>query len=263
MVGIPAAVALDSPACALHRAGVRADEVRVEWSTPDAMASEDERAARFALLSADERERGLRIRAVAARETHALAHAIARSALARAAGVDPDAIAFRTGPRGKPEIAGPPAAAALGFNLSHTDGLAACALARDAAVGVDVEARDRKVDPLLIAARFFAPAECAALEALDAERRRERFLALWTAKEALLKALGAGIAGGLAHVVFDLAAETPRLTAGPLAGDPARWQIALFAPTPSHLLALAVERAPGAALRSVRVERAPRFAARD
>jgi len=239
---------------------VRSDPVRVEVATPDAMASEAERTAALAILSQAERERAARIRAAPARDVFVLAHALARAALARAAGVPADAIALRAGARGKPEVAGPASALALRFNLSHTDGLAAFALARDAAVGVDVETRAREIDALALAARFFAPAETAALRALDPAPRRERFLALWTLKEALLKALGVGIAGGLAHVAFDPASDPPRLLPGALAGDPARWQLALLAPTPQHLLALAVERAPGAPDRIVQLERAPRLA---
>jgi 4'-phosphopantetheinyl transferase len=225
---------------------VRADLVRVELATPDAMESEAERTACEAVLSAPERERAGRIRDASARDHFVLAHALARTALARAAAVDPGRIALRIGPRGKPEIDAPPEARPFRFNLSHTDGLAACAIARSAAVGVDVEARDRSVDPLPLAARFFAPAETAVLRALGDEPRRQRFLAVWTLKEALLKAIGVGIAGGLARVAFDLDAEPPRLLAGGVAGDPARWQLLVLAPTPRHLLALAVERGAGA-----------------
>jgi 4'-phosphopantetheinyl transferase len=230
----------------VHRAPVHADGVRVELATPDALASGAERAACEGVLSANERERAARIRGAGARDAFVLAHALARHALARAAGVAAGEIALTTGPRGKPEITGPLAARAIRFNLSHTEGLAACALVRDAAIGVDVETRDRRVDPLPLAARFFAPAETAALRTLDTEPRREAFLRLWTSKEALLKAIGVGIAGGLASVAFDLATDPPRLLPGPLAGDPERWQLAHLAPTPHHILALAVERSGGA-----------------
>jgi 4'-phosphopantetheinyl transferase len=224
---------------------VHPDPVRVELATPDAMASESERAAALAILSPGERERAARMRVPAARDAWLLAHALARKALAREAGVAPEVIELAAGARGKPEVAGPAAARALRFNLSHTDGLAAVALARGAAVGVDVEARDREIDALALAARFFAPAETDALRALDGAARRARFVALWTLKEALLKALGVGIAGGLARAAFDAAADPPRLLPGELAGEPARWQLELHAPTSRHVLALAVERAPG------------------
>jgi 4'-phosphopantetheinyl transferase len=232
--------------------------VRVEVATPEAMASAADRAACEAVLSAEERARAARIRPAEGRTTFVLAHALARGAIARAAGIAPGAIAFATREHGKPDVADPPAARVLGFNLSHTAGLAACAIAHGAQVGVDVEARDRDVDPIAIAERFFAPAEIATLRALDPARQRERFLTLWTLKEALLKAIGSGISGGLALAAFDLACDPPRVLAAP-GGDASRWQVALLAPTPRHVLAIAVERAPGGADRSVTLARPARL----
>jgi long-chain acyl-CoA synthetase len=63
-----------------------------------------------------------------------------RPALGRYLGVEPRAIAFTHGVRGKPALAG--AAAALQFNLSHSGAFALLALSRDKAVGVDVRVID-------------------------------------------------------------------------------------------------------------------------
>jgi len=57
---------------------------------------------------------------------------------------------------------------------------------------VDVE-RIRPLDELVLARRWFAPAEVAALEALSGEERRAEFFACWTRKEAYVKALGSGL----------------------------------------------------------------------
>lgn len=233
----------------MHRALVRAGLVRVELATPDSIADPAARAACEALLSSDERARAGRIRVGSARERYVLAHGLARRALADALALAPARLAFRSGTRGKPEVAEPPEALALRFNLSHGDGLAACAITRGVEVGVDVEALDRALDPLTLAERFFAPSETNALRALDPAARGARFLTLWTLKEAVSKALGSGIGSGLRGVVLSLTGAEPALLPGGAAGDPRDWQLALLAPTPRHLLALALQRGAGPDLR--------------
>ena len=61
-----------------------------------------------------------------------------------------------------------------------------------APVGVDVERRDRSGD-LDVTRVAFADDEQAELEALPPAARASAFLAAWTRKEALLKALGHGL----------------------------------------------------------------------
>jgi 4'-phosphopantetheinyl transferase len=222
---------------------VGADEVRVELVAPESIAEGAEQAACEALLGPEERTRAARIRVQAARQRFVVTHALARLALSRAAPVAPEAWSFRVGPHGKPEIAGPRAGAGLRFNLSHTDGLAACAVVRDLEVGIDAEAGARLGDPLALAERFFAPREVAALRALAGDARRQHFLDLWSLKEALLKALGVGIAGHLADVSFEIEAGRPRLAEpGGAGGNPGDWQLALLRPTSRHRVALALRR---------------------
>lgn len=219
-----------------------ADEVRVELVAPGALG-EAELAACGALLGPGERARAARLRAPAAQRRFVVAHALARLALSRAAGVPPESWSFRTGPHGKPEVDGPPAGAGLRFNLSDTEGLVACAVARDLDVGVDAEAGARLRDPLALAQRFFAPGEVAALRSLAEAERRAAFLDLWSLKEALLKAVGVGIPGRLARVAFELGAGGPRLVdPGDVGGAPDDWQLALLHPTPEHRVALALRR---------------------
>ena len=78
--------------------------------------------------------------------------------------------------------------------MSHTDGMALLAFARDCRVGVDVE---RRIDDLDVA--DFGRGIFSALERqmLDAARpdSAARLLSIWTRKEALLKALGTGLSG--------------------------------------------------------------------
>jgi len=97
------------------------------------------------------------------------------------------------------------------------------------------------VDAGAIAARFFAPAETAQISALDGEARRDRFFDLWTLKEALVKALGLGMAATLYSLAFTVGADGGiHVDAPDLDSD--AWQFALFAPGPRHRLAVAVGR---------------------
>ena len=84
----------------------------------------------------------------------------------------------------------------------------------DQPVGIDVEKiRDlpRGID---IAQTYFAPAESRALNRLRGTARRDAFFALWTHKEALVRALGLSLAPNLARLEFDLdPAGGPRLVA--------------------------------------------------
>ena len=74
------------------------------------------------------------------------------------------------------------------FNLSHTRGLAACAIARDVSIGIDVECLERNTDWGSIAGRYFSRFETRALAALPVGERPERFFEDWTLKEAYVKA---------------------------------------------------------------------------
>ena len=85
----------------------------------------------------------------------------------------------------------------LGFNWSHSGGYALIAIARHCAPGIDIERRRDRPRALDIAERYFRKDELAVLATTQGEARSAKFLQLWTAKEAVLKALGRGIAFGL------------------------------------------------------------------
>ena len=76
----------------------------------------------------------------------------------------------------------------LRFSISHTDGLWACAFAREA-VGLDVQKR-RACEKEKLAARFFHPAEAAFV------KDGGDFFAVWCAKESYVKLTGRGIDAG-------------------------------------------------------------------
>lgn len=97
---------------------------------------------------------------------------------------------------GKPFLA--PPREGLQFNLTHTRDVTLFVFAWGTRVGIDVEWRHRDVNVEPLAKRFLSAAErVEILASEDGAERRERFLRCWTRKEALLKAIGTGLAGGL------------------------------------------------------------------
>lgn len=91
---------------------------------------------------------------------------------------------------GKPILASP--YNFLHFNLSHCANLAAVALSIDGPVGIDLEAKERAPDLLECESTFCHPAEMLRLST-DSAKRSLQLLEIWTAKEAILKALGTGL----------------------------------------------------------------------
>jgi 4'-phosphopantetheinyl transferase len=168
--------------------------------------------------------------------------ALARTALARYSGTPPHGLRFGTDRFGRPELTSP-ALPGLCFSLARTAGLAVGLFAFDREVGVDVE-RVAPIDAIALAARFFSPQEAAGLSALEGSAIPTRFYALWTLREAYLKARGVGLTLPLDQLVFH---PTPSGGAaaefGPAIGDdPAGWQFGLTWLTRRHLAATCIRR---------------------
>ncbi|AND70394.1 hypothetical protein ATSB10_29400 [Dyella thiooxydans] len=103
---------------------------------------------------------------------------------------------------------------ALRFNWSHSGERALVAVARSVQPGIDLEHRARRTrDVQALARRFFAEAEATALARCDDAGRPLHFLRLWTAKEALLKAQGRGLAFGMDRVAVSVGPGAPELLA--------------------------------------------------
>jgi 4'-phosphopantetheinyl transferase len=177
------------------------------------------------------------------REVAAAAHSLLGRLLTGYGDIDLPPEITRT-ERGKPFA---PSLPGIDFNLSHARDHVLIAFARGQPLGVDIERIDRNIDIEGLARRFYATAEADALGALHEPLRAEAFVRLWTCKEAVLKALGEGIAFGLDRVAFALDGDgvPTRLAAlADEAGHPDAWQIALLEPAPGFLGALAWRGGP-------------------
>lgn len=233
----------------------RPDEVHLWVVEPEKVEEPRLLAAYLALLGADERERHQRFRFEKHRRQFLVSHALVRVTLSRYAPVAPQDWRFSTNAYGRPEIAGD-AVPGLRFNLSHTDGMAVCAVALGAEVGADVEHSARPGQTVELAESFFSRSEVAALHALPGSRQRERFFDYWTLKESYIKARGAGLSLPLDQFAFHLEpGRPPRISFDPRMGDdPETWQFVQVKLSDEHPAAVAVRRARGLPL-SVRCQR--------
>src|SRR6185295_2220740 len=99
------------------------------------------------------------------------------------------------------------AEAGLSFNISHTRSLIVLAVAKERAVGVDVENVQAREIEIRVADRFFAVPEVAALHAVPPDRQQYRFFEYWTFKESYIKARGMGLSLPLGKFGFHFPAE--------------------------------------------------------
>jgi 4'-phosphopantetheinyl transferase len=166
-------------------------------------------------LDEGERARAARFRFDDDRHLYIAAHALLRRTLSERGPLPPAAWRFTAGPNGKPELAEP--SFGLTFNLTHCRGFAACAVARGTVLGIDAEVPGGRFDADLPAA-VLTPPELTLLDATD--DREGAFLALWTLREAYVKARGTGLSEPFERYRADL--DPPRVI--PVPGDECPWR---------------------------------------
>lgn len=214
------------------------------WCIP--LEQNDERMHRLqGLLQANERQRIERLVNHDARRRMVVARAALRSVLAQYVPEPAGALTFVYGPHGKPALQDWPA---MGFNLSHSHGLALCVVALDRTVGVDIEHRRRLADDDAVARRFFASEEYAVYASLPPDQRASGFFNAWTRKEAFIKAIGDGLSRPLDEFLVTLRpGNAPKLlTIKTAPQETTRWTL-LDLPCPSgYTAALAIDGVPAA-----------------
>lgn len=188
-----------------------------------------------ALLDDAERDRASRFVRPADALRYRVSHGALRTILGGRIGIAPQGVRFARGEHGKPRLAGD----APHFSLSHSGTLALVAVSAERDVGVDVEDLRPVPSAAELAERQFATADARRLAAAPPDVRDLRFLRTWTALEAILKAEGVGLAGGLAGVeVRDTGeARGTASVAGSSAGP--AWSVRWLALGPAHVGAVA------------------------
>jgi 4'-phosphopantetheinyl transferase len=206
------------------------------------------------LLSPDEVARWQGFRFEHDRHEYLVAHVLVRSVLSSYVGISPGDWRFQAGPHGKPEVQVGRGVPPLRFNLSHTRGLAAVAVAGGGEVGADVEWLGQPVGPDL--ARWaLAEAEYLALQEAPGPDWARTFFSVWTLKEAYLKACGLGLSRSLQDFAFTLSpGEAPRIEFRERGlDDPSRWLFWQDWTCPGYCAAVAVRRTDGGPRRPMRL----------
>ena len=176
-----------SPWWSLWRGVEGATILHVDLS-PDA-----EREARaHSLLDDDEEARWRRFLSGRARREYALCRAALRVSLCDRLGCEDRALSFGYGEHGKPSARINGACVEIGFNVSHSGRHGLIAIAAHDGIGVDVEERVAQRDLEGIGGLVYGPAERQLLAAAAGREKVHLFYRLWSMKEALIKAIGAG-----------------------------------------------------------------------
>ncbi len=91
------------------------------------------------------------------------------------------------------------------FNVSHSYDIALIAISIEQAVGIDIEKIRDDIDYEAMSKRFFSDNEYHNIMKYEGKERTHAFFATWTRKEAIVKAMGTGIASGLKS--FDVSVD--------------------------------------------------------
>ena len=157
------------------------------------------------LLTADELARADRFVTAELRRRFVVCRGRLRQLIGRATSQPAAKVRFRYEMWGKPQLA-PESTKALKpvqFNVSHSASRALIALAATP-VGVDIEVPREPFHYRAIASQVLSETEQENWAALPPKSRDAAIIQLWVCKEAILKALGLGIAEGLRKISFPL-----------------------------------------------------------
>ena len=168
--------------------------VRVDFSAAEAIG-------RACPLSVADHARAERFRWPEDRLRFVLGRALLSTLLRHAGVTDVRPLQLALTDQGQPHL--PPAPEAR-FSITHAGGVVAVAFARGARVGVDVEEIDRPVDLAPLAERIFNAADLVRFRAVAEAEKPRTFFRAWTGKEAVLKAKGVGLFGGIQEIAVPL-----------------------------------------------------------
>ena len=199
--------------------------------------------ATWLILSDEEIRRAEQFLFASGRQHYIRGRRILRILLGIYLNTPPQEVSFRYGRNLKPELAPRWSREKLNFNLSHSHGQLLVAIAKDLAVGVDIELVRSNIEIESIAKRFFSSDEINQLTMLEGSDKRQGFFDAWTRKEAYLKAKSEGIGYGLDQFTVSLNPNQPaRLLSD--RRDPhalCRWDIRALAAAPGYVAALSFE----------------------
>lgn len=154
-------------------------------------------------LSEDEQIRANKFKFENLKNRFTVCRSILKILLGKYLNIKPSEIVFDYGDKGKPSLAKSCNHLGIEFNLSHSENFALYGFALKYRIGVDLEYKREITELEKLVKRFFHLRECELLSKLKNGEKQDLFFKIWTAKEAYLKALGTGIAGGLDKIEID------------------------------------------------------------
>lgn len=168
------------------------------------------------VLCAEENARADRFHFNRDRETWLITRGILRTLLGQYLALSADRIEFHCNTAGKPALRPGLVECDLRFNVSHSGQYSLLAFAAGFDIGVDIECNEGHSGLEQLSPSVFSADDLAIFLRLPSHLRLAAFLAAWTRKEAVLKALGTGLSLSpeLLEVTFE-PEDTPAIRRGP------------------------------------------------
>ena len=188
-------------------------------------------------LDEDEQARAQRFYFPRHRRRFILAHAALRRILSRYLKCPAKTIVWDYQEHGKPNVCPQQNPLKLEFNLSHSHDIALLAVTIEHPIGIDVEImKDR--DCHALSQRYFSPDEHKAWLSIPKDQQLHSFFHIWTQKEAVIKALGLGLAYPLD--AFTVSASPPANLQHIASDQATHWSMHDFSPHPDYCAAIAI-----------------------
>lgn len=223
---------------------LQSNNIHLWLSFPNEIFENSLLSAYWEILSKDEQKKQQRFYFEKDRHLYLVSHALVRTTLSLYTGIDPKRLGFFQNRYGRPELFIGETSLPLRFNLSHTDGLIACAVVLKEDIGVDVERIKRSENYMEIANSYFSDNEKYELNMINDDDKKKRFIDYWTLKESYTKAKGMGLYMPLEKFSFHIL-DFERISVNfdpELADNPEQWQFYLLKPIPDYRVSLSVSK---------------------
>lgn len=169
---------------------IKPNEIHI-W-TADLTITQAQENEKLGLLNLEERERASRYHFPIHRTRFIAARSMLRVIISQYLNIIPEDIIFTYDENEKPSL-NTPNPLQLQFNLSHSENFAVYAITSEHAIGVDIEKVQDHFN-LAVAKRYFTQQENTNLLNLSSQEQITTFYRIWARKEALIKAIGKGLA---------------------------------------------------------------------
>lgn len=194
----------------------------------------------YQLLNQDEQARADRFHFERHRRRSIVARASLRKILSTyQSALTPTDWQFTYGEQGKPALIPEQNKQQLAFNVSHSHELALIAISKQHELGIDIEYFRADRAGLALAERFFSAQEVAYLQQLPTAEQQPAFFAIWTRKEAFIKAIARGLSFPLDKFAVNIKQQRANLAMiddRDIAVDD--WQLSGFNPAEGYHAAL-------------------------